>query len=93
MSTPEDANNNQNELVKKIVEYLLEKLKGTRFLPIQRMAYSESEAAKMLGLNPWQLGEERKKEKIEHVRTVGRRIRYTPQQIQDYLVKNTQRGN
>ena len=50
-----------------------------------RVAYTEAEAASMLGLNPHQLRDLRLEGKINHSRIVGRKIRYTFQDLMDYL--------
>jgi hypothetical protein len=50
-----------------------------------RLAYTEAEAAAMLGLNPWQLAQIRRDGKIPHSRIVGRQIRYTLHDLMAYL--------
>ena len=50
-----------------------------------RIAYTEPEAAKKLGLNPWQLRDIRLANKIGHTRIVGKRVRYLPADLIAYL--------
>jgi hypothetical protein len=50
-----------------------------------RLAYSEAEAARMLGLNPHQLRDERLRGRITATQIVGKRIRYTKADLQAYL--------
>ncbi len=51
-----------------------------------RLAYSEPEAARLLGLQPHQLRDERLRGNIGASAIVGRRIRYTRQDLMDYLL-------
>lgn len=53
-----------------------------------RLAVDESTAASMLGLNAWQLRDLRRAGKISHSRIVGRRIRYTSENLLAYLSEN-----
>jgi hypothetical protein len=50
-----------------------------------RLAYSEEEAARLLGLEPHVLRDERRRGRIGASCIVGRRIRYTRQDLLDYL--------
>jgi hypothetical protein len=50
-----------------------------------RLAYTEEEAARLLGLEPHQLRDERGRGRITFSRIVGRRIRYTPEDLAEYL--------
>jgi excisionase family DNA binding protein len=50
-----------------------------------KLAYSEQEAARLLGLNYHQLRDERRRGKISASVVVGRRIRYTRADLQAYL--------
>ncbi|HMF15751.1 MAG TPA: helix-turn-helix domain-containing protein [Gemmataceae bacterium] len=50
-----------------------------------RLAFSEEEAARMLGLEPHQLRDERRRGRIGGSSIVGRRIRYTRKDLLDYL--------
>lgn len=53
-----------------------------------RLAYSEAEAAAKLGLQTWQLRDERRRGRIGATRGPGNRIRYTLQDIELYLGRN-----
>jgi Helix-turn-helix domain len=50
-----------------------------------RLAFSEEEAARMLGLESHQLRDERRRGRIGASSIVGRRIRYTRQDLLAYL--------
>jgi hypothetical protein len=50
-----------------------------------RLAFSEAEAAALLGLNEHQLRGERRRRRIEHCRVVGNKVRYTVLQLMNYL--------
>src|SRR5262249_18492931 len=50
-----------------------------------RLAYSEEEAARMLGLEPHQLRDERRRGRIAASSIVGRRVRYTRNDLLGYL--------
>jgi len=52
-----------------------------------RMAYSEPEAADMLGLRPHVLADERRRGRIGYARIVGGRIRYTRDHLTRYLAQ------
>jgi predicted site-specific integrase-resolvase len=52
---------------------------------VPRMAFSEVEAAQMLGVEVHVLREQRRLGRIEHCRGPGRRIMYTREQIEAYL--------
>jgi hypothetical protein len=73
-------------LVKAVVAEVLAELDQVRStLPTDRLAYSESEAAQMIGLQPWQLRDERRRGRIAASGVVGRRIRYTRSDLERYL--------
>jgi hypothetical protein len=72
-------------MVEEIVrEALNQYLANQKALP-DKLAFSEEEAARLLGLNPWQLRDERLRGRISASGIVGRRIRYTRQDLIDYL--------
>jgi Helix-turn-helix domain len=50
-----------------------------------RLAVTETEAADMLGLHPWQLRDLRLAGNIGYCRIVGNRIRYTREDLLGYL--------
>ena len=57
-------------------------------IPADRLAFTEAEAAAMLGLNVHQLRDEREdKKRIAHTRIVGGRIRYSRDDLLAYLRK------
>ncbi len=72
-------------LVQTVVKEVLKELETRRQLVNGKLAFSEAEAAEMIGLNSWQLRDLRLEGKITHCRIVGRRIRYTPKDLEDYL--------
>lgn len=72
-------------LVRLVVEEVMSELARQHQLVNGRMALSESEAAELLGLNAWQLRDLRLEGKVSCSRIVGRRIRYTLADLQQYL--------
>lgn len=50
-----------------------------------KLAYSEEEAARLLGLEPHVLRDERRRGRIRASQIVGRRIRYTKDDLMSYL--------
>ncbi len=54
-------------------------------VPTDRLAYSEKEAAEMLGLAVHQLRDERHRGRIEASQVVGRRVRYLRDDLLAYL--------
>jgi hypothetical protein len=52
-----------------------------------RLAFSEAEAARLLGMNPWQLRDERVRGRIAASQIVGKRVRYTREDLVAYLQK------
>lgn len=52
-----------------------------------KLAFSESEAAQMLGLNRWQIRDLRRADKISASQGPGRRILYARQDLEDYLAR------
>jgi hypothetical protein len=61
------------------------KLDGDR----DRLAFSEEEAARLIGLEPHQLRDERRRGRIAAATVVGRRIRYTREHLLAYLTART----
>jgi hypothetical protein len=76
-------------LIQSIVSETLAALEQDRQrVPPERLAYSEAEAAALMGLHVHQLRDEREKMKrIGYTRIVGGRIRYTPDNLHAYLQK------
>ncbi len=54
-------------------------------LPPDRLCFDEAEAARLLGLEPHQLRDERRRGRISASQIVGRRIRYTREDLVSYL--------
>lgn len=50
-----------------------------------RLAFSETEAAALIGIQPYQLRDERLRGRVGFTKIVGRRIRYDRKSIMDYL--------
>jgi hypothetical protein len=83
--TPDDL----RPLVLEIIKEVMAQAEDARSrLPDQgRLAYSEAESARLLGMNPWQLRDERIRGNITASTIVGRRIRYTREDLVAYLQK------
>jgi hypothetical protein len=73
-------------LIEQAVEAALLRLEEARVKLSDRLCYSEPEAATMLGLEPHQLRDERLRGRIKASSIVCRRIRYTRQDLMDYLL-------
>lgn len=73
-------------LVQSIVEEILQRLELTRSaLPTNRLAWSEPEAAALLGMLPHVLRDERRRGRISASSVAGRRIRYLRSDLEAYL--------
>ena len=74
-------------IVQRVVTETLSQLEAVRqqIPDIGRLAYTEEEAARMLGLASHQLRDERLRGRIGASAIVGRRIRYTPEDLRAYL--------
>jgi hypothetical protein len=79
-------------LVRQVVEAVLAETARSEQLLGGKLAVSEPEAAALLGLNPWQLRDLRLTGKIRHSRIVGGRIRYTADDLHEYLRRNRNTG-
>lgn len=79
-------------LVREIVTEVLGELEEYRLVYNGRLAFSEQEAADLLGLNSWQLRDLRLAGKIGHTRIVGKRVRYLLEDLTSYLRQNHQSG-
>lgn len=75
-------------LVSEIVQSTIERFEADRAKLGSKMAYSETEAARLLSLNPHQLRDERQRGRISHSRIVGNGIRYSQQDLLAYLGRN-----
>lgn len=76
-------------LVREIVAEVLSQYREAEVQAIGdgRLAYSEPEAARMLGLQPHQLRDERLRGRIAASSIVGRRVRYTTDDLRGYLAE------
>lgn len=73
-------------LVEQVVAEAVERLAANNAaLPDGRLAYSEEEAARLLSLGPHVLRDERRRGRIGASAIVGRRIRYTRDDLLNYL--------
>ena len=72
-------------LVRAVVAEALAELERLKKIHDGRLAYTEAEAASMLGLNQHQLRDLRLDGKIGYSRIVGNKIRYMLQNLMDYL--------
>ena len=73
-------------LLKQIVNEVLAEMEASRAQTDGKLAYTEDEAARLLGLESHQLRDERRRGRIAASQIVGRRIRYTRQDLIDYLL-------
>jgi hypothetical protein len=73
-------------LVAEIVRQVLAELASVRdALPEGPLAFTEEQAAEMLGLHPWQLRDARLRGEIHASAITGRRIRYRREDLENYL--------
>jgi hypothetical protein len=79
-------------MVKSLIAEVLAQTEADRAKTGSKLAYSEEEAARLLGLEPHQLRDERGRGRIAFSRIVGRRIRYTPDDLADYLRRSREHG-
>ncbi|MCH2131551.1 MAG: helix-turn-helix domain-containing protein [Pirellulaceae bacterium] len=68
-------------VAEQVAEQVLEKLEGRGQ---QRLGYSECQAAKMLGIMPYQLRDARLRKEISASR-IGRTVVYQPSELQRFL--------
>ncbi len=73
-------------LIRRVVEETLARVEEARAGLDGRLAYSEEEAARLLGLEPHQLRDERRRGRIQASEVAGKRIRYVRQDLLDYLL-------
>lgn len=71
--------------IKAVVSETILQIKEQKLLNDDRLAYSEPEAARLLGLADHQLGDERRRGRIGCSRVVGRQVRYTVRDLSEYL--------
>jgi hypothetical protein len=72
-------------LVELVVAEVLARMRQDEARLPDRLAYSEEEAARLLGLEPYQLRDERLRGRIAASQIVGRRIRYSRKDLLGYL--------
>jgi hypothetical protein len=76
-------------VIEEIVERVLARLgQAQGNLPEQRLAFSEAEAAKMIGLNVHQLRDERLRGRIGSSRIVGNRVAYLRDDLLTYMARH-----
>jgi hypothetical protein len=73
-------------LIRVVVEEVLAQVRADEAKLNGRLAYGESEAAALLGLQPHQLRDERLRGRVEASVGPGRRVLYTREQLLKYLV-------
>jgi hypothetical protein len=73
-------------LIEQVVTEVLARLDAAQVRLPDRLAYSEPEAARLLGLAPHQLRDERLRGRITASQLTGRRIRYTRDDLVTYLM-------
>ncbi len=74
-------------LIEEVVAEVLARMEAARPQLEGRMAFSEEEAARLLGLQPHVLRDERLRGRIKASTIVGRRIRYTREDLTAYLLQ------
>lgn len=74
-------------LVRIIVAEVIDQLRDAEARTADRLAYSEAEAARLLGLNTHQLRDMRLRGDIEALKIVGGRVRYSREQLLAYLAR------
>jgi hypothetical protein len=79
-------------LVEAIVERVIARLESERSAMGERIAFSEAEAAALLGLQEHQLRDARQRGCIAASRITGRRIRYMRADLLSYLSANRIEG-
>ena len=73
-------------LIRQIVEETVRAMDAERAqLGDGRLCYWEPEAAGLMGMQPWQLADERRKGRIQASVGPGRKVMYTRRQLLDYL--------
>lgn len=75
-------------VIELIVERVVARLEREREALGDRVAFSEAEAAQLIGLEQHQLRDERRRGRIKASRIVNRSIRYLRSDLLDYLMRN-----
>jgi hypothetical protein len=79
-------------LVEELVSELLARREEASALLDGKLAYSEPEAARLLSLRPHQLRDERYRGNIQASQVAGRRIRYSREDLLNYLTRRRWRN-
>jgi hypothetical protein len=80
-------------LIRSIAAEVAAELQGAGAAVPEKLAISESEAARLLSLQPHQLRDERLRGRIAASKIVGRRIRYERAELLRYLAERRCLGN
>jgi hypothetical protein len=80
-------------LIREVVGETLAALEQDRAKISDRLAYSEAEAARLLGLHTHQLRDERLRKRVSASQIVGKRIRYTRDDLLRYLSERRVNGS
>jgi hypothetical protein len=80
-------------LIEAVVSETLARLEEARGRLDDRLAFSEEEAARLLGLHPHQLRDERRRGRIQASSIVGRRTRYLREDLLRYLLGRRVNGD
>ena len=75
-------------IVEAVVEQTVARLDAARRQLPDKLAYSEEEAARLLGVHTHVLRDERLRGRITASQIVGRRIRYLHADLIEYLMRN-----
>jgi len=79
-------------LIAEVVEQTLVRLDATRAALPDRLAFSEPEAARLIGLNSHQLRDERLRGRIAASQIVGKRVRYLREDLVAYMLAGRKEG-
>lgn len=72
-------------LIERVVEETIARMQHIEATLPQKMAFSEPEAARLLSMQPHQLRDERRRGRIKASAVVCRRIRYSREDLVEYL--------
>jgi hypothetical protein len=75
-------------LIRVVVDEALAALEQARGQLGSKLAFSEAEAAALISLHPHQLRDERRRGRIQASSIVGKRVRYTRDDLLAYLMAN-----
>jgi hypothetical protein len=80
-------------LIEAVIEQTLLRLEQIRATLPDRMAFGESEAARLIGLQAHQLRDERLRGRVEASVGPGKRLLYRRQDLEKYLLSRRWNGN